>query len=221
MEHHFSKHRSIFRIILVGIVILLAVLTFFAKQTPYFPFDLTVTKAIQAFNVSWFDSLMRFLSFIGNPIPGSVILIVLTTFLLIFRRYKENSFLLISAIGGYILSEIFKVYVGRPRPDPNLIYQLDHFIRQDSFPSGHVLYFINFYGFLLFLIFTHMSKSSYRNVLIIFFSVLIILIGPSRIYIGAHWFSDVLGAYLLGILWLSLIVSLYNHLQRKNAKIKF
>ncbi len=69
------------------------------------------------------------------------------------------------------------------------------------------MFFIGLYGFLLFVIHSRFKKSDWkRAVLMVFFSLLIFLIGVSRIYLGAHWFSDVLGAYLLGFSWLLVII---------------
>jgi membrane-associated phospholipid phosphatase len=63
-----------------------------------------------------------------------------------------------------------------------------------------------FFGFLLFLAFTLLKSSWERTLLIIFFTGLIALVGISRIYEGEHWASDVLAAYLLGSLWLTLSI---------------
>ncbi len=217
-HHHFSRRSFIFRVSLIIIAVLFGVLTFFAKQNPYFSIDLTITKAIQSVNYIWFDLLMRIITQLGNPITGSLISGVVVAYLLIKKLYKEGLILLVSVIGGYLISEVFKNLVSRARPDPTLIHQIGSFIRTDSFPSGHVMFYISFFGLLLFLAFTHLSKNLYRNLAIIFFLTLIILIGPSRIYVGAHWFSDVLGAYLIGSLWLTVVISLYNHLHLRGDR---
>jgi membrane-associated phospholipid phosphatase len=78
-----------------------------------------------------------------------------------------------------------------------------------GFPSGHVLEFTAFCGFLAFLVYTLLKPSWGRTLPLIVFSMIIVLMGLSRIYLGQHWFSDVMGAYLLGSLWLALTVRLY------------
>src|SRR6185503_7608434 len=78
-----------------------------------------------------------------------------------------------------------------------------------SFPSGHVVMVTTFYGFLAFLVFTLLKPSWGRTALLVVFAALIVLMGPSRIYLGQHWFSDVMGAYLLGGLWLALTIMFY------------
>jgi membrane-associated phospholipid phosphatase len=78
-----------------------------------------------------------------------------------------------------------------------------------SFPSGHVLTYTAFFGFLLFLTFTLLKPSTARVFLLIILGGLVTLIGLSRIYVGDHWASDVTGAYLLGSLFLVLCIYVY------------
>jgi undecaprenyl-diphosphatase len=78
-----------------------------------------------------------------------------------------------------------------------------------SFPSGHVMFYTGFFGFIWFLAFTLLKPSLTRNLLLIFFGSLVLLVGASRIYRGEHWASDVLGAYLLASLTLVVIIQIY------------
>ena len=87
----------------------------------------------------------------------------------------------------------------------NVINQLKDY----SFPSGHVLFFTTFFGFMLFLAYTLLKHSWWRTGLLILLVGMIALIGPSRIYVGQHWASDVIAAYLLGSVWLALSVVIY------------
>ncbi len=78
-----------------------------------------------------------------------------------------------------------------------------------SFPSGHVMLYTAFFGFLTFLSFSLLKPSWKRRLLTLFFLSLVFLVGPSRIYLGQHWASDVFAGYLLGSLWLLLAIQLY------------
>lgn len=206
-----TKRHFLFQIFLIIVVAAIAVLTFFAKQNPYFPFDLSITLAIQRFNLSWFDFFMRLLSFFGGNIVGTVIFFSITGFLYKKKCKKEAIFLIFSTVGIEAVSLIVKTAVGRVRPSPTLIHQFTAHLRNDSFPSGHVLYFCGFYGFLFFLTFILLQKRWYRKVFLGIFAIFITFIGMSRIYVGAHWFSDVVGGYLIGIVWLSFMIFLYNN----------
>ena len=117
--------------------------------------------------------------------------------------------IIISSFGITIFGMGLKELVGRPRPDPHIITQIGTYLSLDSFPSGHVLYAMGLYGFLLFLVFSQFKKTILRYILLLLIILILILMGVSRIYLGAHWFSDVLGSYLMGLLWLLLMVYLY------------
>ena len=106
-----------------------------------------------------------------------------------------------------MLIAFVKVSVARPRPpyfflDPADIFQS---INQYSFPSGHVLFFVVFFGFIAYLAWLHQTGFA-RILVIAICSALVLLIGPSRVYLGAHWASDVVGSYIIGILWLFVLI---------------
>lgn len=208
-----ARRRFLFQGILILLIIAFAALTIIVKVIPFTVFDLPITKFIQYFNPFWFDFWMRFISGVGNAEYGSLILVLVSLGLYFKRRKAESLTLIISGFGAEVLSLVLKALVRRPRPDPDLITQLEHFTRNDSFPSGHVLFAMGVYGLLLFLVFTKFQKGILRSILMGFFLFLIISMGLSRIYKGAHWFSDTLGSYLIGTVWLFLMVSLYKRLK--------
>lgn len=195
-------------IIIVTAVLL--VLTILAKFTPYFSFDLAITEALQKFNPPWFDFLMNVLTFLGN-LSSEIVLTVGMAGYFYFRNLKKDSFLLLlSVFGIWVVGEVVKVLIARPRPNPTLIHQVGNLFGKDSFPSGHVLFYVGFFGLLTFLLEKRFKKTLARDLITVLFLVLMISIGISRIYLGAHWFSDVLGAYLLGFIWLNFVVFIYH-----------
>lgn len=211
----FVRRAINFRSLLILVTIVFALLSFFAKQYDYFNFDLTVTLHIQSLNFSWFDNLMKFVSFLGNVSTVTVLVFLLAFFGYLTGNRKAAFMLLISTIGGLAISYIFKTLVARSRPDPTLVNQIGEFIKSDSFPSGHVLGAVSFYGFLLYISYTQLKKNIIKQILISISLLAILLMGISRIYLGAHWFSDVLGAYLLGFIWLTFVVFVYQKLKNK------
>jgi membrane-associated phospholipid phosphatase len=207
----FSKRTRAAHIFLGSVALLFLIVTFFAKQYSYFPFDLVITRTIQNISFPGFRSLMLAITFIGNDIPA-VFWVISTGLFLYVRGHKRAAIMtILSPLGTEYISFLFKTLVARQRPDPTLINQLLSYNRADSFPSGHVLFYVGFFGFLLFLTYSLFPKGLYRKILLIVLSVLVFLIGPSRIYVGAHWFSDVLGAYLIGFLWLSFMMYVYKN----------
>lgn len=181
-----------------------------AKFNQFFPIDVTVTRAIQEYHPLWFDNLMKLLTEMGFFVPGVMTVLIITVAVFLLRKRNDAVFLFLSAAGSPVVASIIKEIIRRPRPDPRLIHQYIPYTQQDSYPSGHVMFYIGLYGFLIYLIYTEMKPGILRTVLMIFLSLLLILIGLSRIYLGAHWLSDVAASYLFGYIWLFIIISLYN-----------
>lgn len=200
---------------LVVAILGFVILAFFAKQYPYFSFDLNISLFIQKFNPIWFFWLMMLITFLGNGLTALVIVILMATYCYLFGKRKTPAVLIFSTIGGFILSYILKILIVRPRPDPLLVHQVGTFLKADSFPSGHVLGAVSLYGFLLYIAYTQLKSGFFRYLVVDTCILVIILMGLSRIYLGAHWFSDVLGAYLIGLVWLSFMVFLFQKLETK------
>lgn len=120
-----------------------------------------------------------------------------------------------SAAGGVtLLGVLIKTLVQRSRPTADLVnvfWAVDGY----SFPSGHVLFFTAFLGFLIFLLYTLAPRSWWRTAGMVLLAVPIALISVSRIYLGQHWPSDTLGAYFLASLWLVLMIYVYNWGKRR------
>ncbi len=212
MKSGFVGRILIFRNYLILATISILVLTFFAKQYEFFPFDLYITLQIQQIKFAAFESLMMFLSWLGNFYQAVTTLVIACLGLWYFKKKRMMSGLGISTLGAVAISEILKLIVSRPRPNSGLIHQVERFSKDDSFPSGHVLYFIGFYGFLLFLSFTLIKSKFWRNLVSGVLFLMIVFIGVSRIYMGSHWFSDTLGSYLVGSVWLYAVVFIFRKL---------
>lgn len=211
----FLKRTFTFKNLLIVTILSFTALTFFAKQYDYFKLDLSFTLFIQGVNAFWFDLLMKLVTFMGNFSTVVVLVVLLAVYGFVLGKRHAPLMLVVSTLGGFLLSLFLKTLVGRPRPDPDLINQIGNFLWLDSFPSGHVLEAVSLYGFLLYIAYTQLKKSIFRHLIIGICAVVIILMGLSRIYLGAHWFSDVLGAYLVGFIWLSFVVYIYQRLKPK------
>jgi len=112
---------------------------------------------------------------------------------------------------------VIKGMVDRPRPSP-LFVHITKQKRSESFPSGHVTASLDFWGWLFVLGMT-LSKGirPWQKGLSGLPALCVVLIGPSRIYLGDHWTTDVLGGYLFGGGWLAVSLWLYLALKRKNV----
>jgi len=201
-------HVLLFQISLALITAAFAVLTFLVKTMPSFPIDLQITKGIQLINFPFFRELMIAISWPGFG-PQSVIITVLIVLLIYgFGLHWEAAVALIAAVFSTAVNVLVKDLIQRPRPTAAMVSVLAA-INSFSFPSGHVMFYVGFFGFVWFLAFSLMKPSFKRVLLLVFFGCLVILIGISRIYVGEHWASDVVGAYLLATLTLVAVIQFY------------
>jgi undecaprenyl-diphosphatase len=201
-------------IFLATVTLMFILLAAISKTTPYFPIDLTVTRAVQQISVPGFTELMKALSYLGNLGPILLTLVLVSMVLLALKKPTAALVTELSYTGLSAFGLLVKILVARPRPDSTLINQLGVFVKADSFPSGHVLQFMSLYGFLFIVVLTSYKKSWLRNITLAVLFLLLVGIGLSRIDVGAHWFSDVLGSYLVGFVWLYFMARLYSKLNK-------
>ena len=185
-----------------------AALTFLVRTTPAFAIDLKITRAIQLISFPFFAPAMRAVSWAGFALQAMIItgLIVLAIYAL--GLHWEAVMALIAAACSTGINALVKSLIQRSRPMPDMVNVVD-ILNSYSFPSGHVMYYLVFGGFIGFLAFCLLKPSLKRSLLLALIGVPAALIGVSRIYLGAHWASDVLGSYLLGNLTLAATIQLY------------
>ena len=199
---------TLFRGALLFIAGAFAGLTLLVATTPSFAIDLQITKAVQWIDLPPFALLMRVVSWPGfNPqvmlIAGLIILVIYG-----WGLRWEAVMALIAAVFTTAVNLLVKNLIQRPRPLPDQVTVVAA-LTSYSFPSGHVMFYVGFFGFLGFLAYRLLQPSLRRNLLLALFGGLVLLIGLSRIYLGEHWASDVLGSYLLGSLILIAIIQTY------------
>jgi membrane-associated phospholipid phosphatase len=198
----------IFRSVLLIFAGGFAGLTFLVKTIPSFAIDLQITRDIQLINFPAFNLLMSLISWPGFS-PQSILivgLIILTIYGFGLKWEAMASFIGVTFNTG--LNLLLKGLILRPRPGSDLVNVFAP-LNDSSFPSGHVMFYLGFFGFLSFLAFSLMKPSIKRTLILVFLGGLVVLVGVSRIYLGQHWASDVLGAYLVGSLTLVLIIQFY------------
>jgi membrane-associated phospholipid phosphatase len=180
-----------------------------ARFVNYFPIDLQITLAVQQIHNPAFNVLMQYLTILGFT-PQVTLIWCLTALLLYVTGLKwEAAMTLFSVAGVSVLRAVVKLIVQRPRPEDGLVVVAQK-ISEFSFPSGHVLFYTGFVGFLWFLCYTLLKPGWRRTLGLWVFGLTIPLAGLSRVYLGEHWASDVLGSYLLGSAWLWFSVVVYN-----------
>jgi membrane-associated phospholipid phosphatase len=193
---------------------LYAVLAALAHAYAYFAWDVSINRAIRSVQLPGFGPLMVGLSWLGSGLVPTVLVVGCGMALYAARFRLEGILCMIGVTLGAVMNSLMKLVIARPRPDPSVIdvmRRYDH----NSFPSGHVEFFVTFFGFLFFLSFVLLKRSPLRRAALVVLALLIGLIGVSRVYMGAHWPSDTVGAYLSGGVWLMLMIEVYRRLKTK------
>ena len=166
--------------------------------------DIIGYKIISTFLIS--DFMTPIAKVITN-LGSAVFLIALTIILIIVIKNKKiglSIFLNLSFVT--ILNQLLKRILQRPRPNEFRIIEETGY----SFPSGHSMVSMAFYGYLIYLIYKYVKNKYIKWGLITLLSVLIVSIGTSRIYLGVHYTSDVLGGFLIAVSYLIIYISWVN-----------
>lgn len=174
-------------------------------------FDETIYNIVQSIRCPFLDTFMKTITFIGNTMPVIIILLILMMYL-----NNKNRFLLgTSMIMTLIINQTIKYTIKRPRPPvtERLISQGGY-----SYPSGHSMMALCLYGVLIYIVYKEVKNKKIKCLLISLLSLMILLIGISRIYVRVHYPSDVLGGFLLTISILVINITLINNIFRGKIK---
>jgi membrane-associated phospholipid phosphatase len=176
--------------------------------------DAAVTLKLQRRNKPWFDRLMHVVSWPGFP-PQSRLLPPSIASILWITGFRLEAFFQLLAWGTGGLSFTFKRIMRRSRPGPtdDGIRVVVANIGGSSFPSGHVINYVGVYGFLGYLAFTWIRPTAIRRAVVGILTSLIALVGPSRIYLGHHWLTDVLASYTLGTTYVIALTGVYRRVR--------
>ena len=198
-------------IVAVGVLIaLLAVLTIAIEDSPESSMDFRVLNWIAGWDLSGLVWLFAFVSFLTNNIPGLLMALFAVGFLWLLGLSRESKALLIIwmilGVVVYLGDATLGEWVGRGRP-------FESTNNHPSFPSGHVFGSTVLFGFWLFIAAYYGLKTK----LVVIGGVLLIgfllLVGVSRVHVQEHWPSDVAAGYLLGALWLLVLIPLFIYLR--------
>ena len=149
--------------------------------------------------------IAKFITNFGGPIFLSTICIIL--FIIIKNKKIGLSIIMNIAIIA-ILNQVLKRILQRPRPTEFRIIEETGY----SFPSGHSMVSMAFYGYLIYLIYKYIKNKYVKCISIVLLSILICSIGISRIYLGVHYTSDVLGGFLISVSYLIIYIMFTNKL---------
>lgn len=209
LDNLFANKKSTLLIqIIIGVVVALLsfflferlINTIFEKEKLIF--DSYIVKYIYSFRNSTNTKFMFFISNFG--FYGIIFLsFLVTSFLIIKKHINLSIYFLFIVCSGFIANALLKLLIQRPRPTYLPLYSEVDF----SFPSGHTMEAFIFFITLTYLYY-HLTKKKYLSLLfLILFLVITVFIGISRIYLGVHYPSDILGGFIAGFLWFVWVIT--------------
>lgn len=165
-------------------------------------FDKQISDYIYTLRTPFLTSIIQFVTSLADANTVIVFAVVAIIVLYVVKRRKMLFVFLVAIPSNLFIVEVAKEIFVRPRPlQENALVLANSF----SYPSGHTLMAVTIYGFVgIYIAETVKSKkiSFFANVIV---ALLVISVGFSRIYLGVHWFSDVLGSFLIGVSWLCIL----------------
>ncbi|MCW3074973.1 MAG: hypothetical protein JWP69_2042 [Flaviaesturariibacter sp.] len=161
-------------------------------------------------------SIMNFITFFGKHeflVPANLLLIAYYLFIKKHRWYsiKIPTIVISSMLLMFGLKRVF----ARDRPEGQLLEAAENF----SFPSGHALMSVTFYGLLAYIAWHSVKNKTARGVVIALLILWILLIGLSRLYLRRHFYSDVIAGFAMGFLWLVLSLKVIRQIEKRGKKV--
>ena len=210
-----EKFKRIIRenLLLIIVIMVLLILVIFLKE--YFKtfiriIDINIELLIKEIRSDKFIPFFKVVSFLGS----AKFLIPLMIVMIIAMKFKKEGFYIIFGISiSCLLNEILKRIVRRNRPVYKVVNESGF-----SFPSGHAMNNMVFYGLIINYLCKNIKRKSLKILSVSFMMLLVLLIGFSRIYLGVHYFSDVVCGYIIGILYLILYIRVINVIDDKQDK---
>jgi undecaprenyl-diphosphatase len=182
-------------------------------------FDVKIIKLLRSDDLSpagpyWLPDFMRDITSLGGGSVIALFTLIVVIYLLMRKKYNELLLVLAAVIGGAIVGMLLKEYFGRERPD--LIFRLVE-TQSLSFPSGHSMMSTVIYLSLAALLARIHPERKVRIYIVTVALFLAFIIGISRIYLGVHYPTDVIGGWTIGLVWASLCWFGAKYLQRKRV----
>lgn len=184
---------------------------FFVSANDILQFDRRIISFIQGLESPIMTKWMELITFIGSTRQVIIISILVMLFLFIVLKHRSELILMMVTIAGSaLINQGLKHFFQRARPEFHRLIEIEGY----SFPSGHAMNAFTVYGIITFLLWRHIHKRSGRIMLLLFSTLMILGIGMSRIYLGVHYPTDIIGGYLASGCWLTIVIWVYRRKRR-------
>lgn len=177
--------------------------------------DVAVTNTVQDVSAPGVIPIVEFLNWVGRPVPLAVLTVVISVGLFAVRRRAE-ALLILPTTATHAVNYILKAAAESPRPTPDVVRVTDP-ASGFGFPSGHTMAIVVFCGVVLYIAWRVIENRPLRLTVQALAVFAILGMGFSRIYSGAHWPSDVLGAYLWGTFYTLILILIFHKVRPLTA----
>lgn len=198
MEKNIKKYLKLTIAIITLIIFTYIAINVFKKEI--FTWDTSIYNYLmQKRNIKLNELVILF-----TELGGAIVITIITILLLIFTKKENKKMILINVIFITLLNQILKIIFMRPRPEIMRLIDENGY----SFPSGHSMVSTAFYGLLIYLIYKNVKNKYVKWIGIIFLILLILGICISRIYLGVHYASDVIGGFCFSIAYIIVFINI-------------
>ena len=193
---------------------LLGAFAYAARGADDFPGELSISLWVQSWRTPWLDTLMKAFSAPGFKMLAIPLVGLASVVLYVKGRYKGCVLVLGAVLVSFGVNYVIREVVARPRPPSDLVVTFGD-LHGSSFPSGHVMHYVVFLGVLVFIATQNLQSGAARWLVYGSFALALVAVGVSRIYLGAHWFGDVVGGYVFGAVVVAAAIAVWHQWIRK------
>lgn len=197
-------------IIIVGCINLFIELTENLKTEVLADYDTRITQYIVAFRKPALTRYFLFVTILGSFYGYLVVCTICAlAFNFVFKSWKYLAQTMMVLLLASVSNVTLKRFIDRARPG------LEHLVSVEtlSYPSGHAMSAMAFYGFLIYLFYKFKINKLLKTASIILLIILILSIGISRIYLGVHFPSDIVGGFIAGFIWVIFCILIFNTME--------
>lgn len=198
------------RLLIAAGLLVTIIMTIYASSGGLFPGDTAISQAVQSVDAAGAGTVVSFLNATFDASSLIVITAVLALVLGVMGRYPQMILLAATSL-SQVMNAVLKQLVGRPRPEDGVV-QVTEQASGLSFPSGHTMGTVVFFGIIVYLSFQLIRHRHLRLLVQALAISQMFAIGFSRVYTGAHWPSDVLGGFLWGAWTIALLIACHRRL---------
>ena len=171
---------------------------------------------MQGLETAWLTFILKGFTWIGSGPIVALITVIMMFFLFFVYRYRQQAALLgIGVAGSALLNYLLKIYFRRERPEAYRIMDATGF----SFPSGHTMMAFGLYTMIAYIAWRNVKTASNRALLILFAAFMILIIAGSRIYLGVHYPSDIVGGIFASAFWITILITGYRFYEKTTSQI--